>query len=133
MSFRFGSKVFNSDEKFDPFDNFSVERSNDEDVAADLVHDEHGRGVELGHRVPVLVEGLGAGPGVVEVRTLVKICRNDPGDEVAALNVLSDGHGFDARQVEDGRLVVDVDDGDVDVRLAGQFSVSDAPVKGRNL
>ena len=48
-------------------------------------------------------------------------------------NVLRDGDRFQRAEVKDGRLVVDVDDGDVDVRLAGQFCVADAPVKGRNL
>lgn len=47
-------------------------------------------------------------------------------------NVLRDGDRFQRAEVKDGRLVVDVDDGDVDVGHARQFGVADAAVERRN-
>ncbi len=52
--------------------------ADDEDVAADLVDDENGSGVEVENGTSGFVEGFRSDPGVVEIRPLIRIRRYDP-------------------------------------------------------
>jgi hypothetical protein len=52
--------------------------ADDEDVAADLVDDENGSGVEVENGTSGFVEGFRSDPRVVEIRSLIRIRRDDP-------------------------------------------------------